>query len=93
MSEQNAAAVLKSGEIPVNSVSTKNVTPVIADTLRAWKTVTSHDKLVPFLDWATPDMLLTVGGATQGLLGNHSTAQQFVNTVQSHYAAFQKTRH
>jgi len=93
MSKQNAAAVLKSGEIPVNSVSTKNVTPVIADTLRAWKTVTSHDKLVPFLDWATPDMLLTVGGATQGLLGNHSTAQQFVNTVQSHYAAFQKTRH
>jgi raffinose/stachyose/melibiose transport system substrate-binding protein len=92
MSKQNAAAVLKSGEIPVNPVSTKNVTPVIADTLRAWKLVTSHDKLVPFLDWATPDMLLTVGGATQGLLGAQSTPKQFVDTVQSHYSAFQKTK-
>lgn len=92
MSKQNAPAVLKSGEIPVNPVSTKHVTPVIADTLRAWKLVTAHNKLVPFLDWATPDMLLTVGGATQGLLGEQSSPKQFVDTVESHYAAFEKSR-
>jgi len=92
MSKQNAPAVLKSGEIPVNPVSTAHVTPVIADTLRAWKEVTGADKLVPFLDWATPDMLLTVGGATQGLLGGQSSPQTFVDTVQSHYGAFEKAR-
>ncbi len=65
---------------------------VYADLLSQWKAVSRSDGLLPYLDYTTPTFYDTLTAALQEMLAGRQSPQDFGRTLQSDYAAFQKTR-
>jgi len=61
---------------------------VYTDMLEAQQLLFENDAYVPYLDWATPTFLDTLGKAAQSLASGRLTPDQFVSTGQSDYAKF-----
>ena len=54
----------------------------------AFGKASSDNGLLPYLDWATPSMADTIGGALQDLLAKKQTPEQVLDTLEKDYADF-----
>ena len=79
----------ETGNMPVNR--TADLAPdsgVNAEVFAAFGEVTTEGHLLPYLDWATPTMGDTIGAGLQDLIGEQTTPEAFLETLQADYGEF-----
>ncbi len=62
------------------------------DIATQYRDVQAADGVVPYLDYTTPTFYDTLTAGMQELLGGQSDPQQFVDALQTDYAAFLKNQ-
>ncbi len=90
LTSPEAMAVIAATEnLPVvDTAALKAPNPLAQEVFTAFGEVTTTNGLLPYLDWATPSMADTIGGALQDLLAKKQTPDQVLNTLQKDYADF-----
>ncbi|MDD9348562.1 extracellular solute-binding protein [Mumia sp.] len=61
------------------------------EVIAAWGTVTEQDSLVPYLDWATPDMSDLMGQQLQKLSDGSVDTSAFLDAIEKNYSEFTDT--
>lgn len=61
--------------------------PLMGDMVAAWDEVLASEQLGHYLDWATPTFYDTISAQLQTLLAGDTTPEQFVEALQTDYAA------
>lgn len=86
--------LVDTGNLPVVLPDSVTATPgtLAGDIQAAWKDVSQHGGLVPYLDYATPTFYDTITGAVQQLTAGQYTPAQFTAALQKDAAAFQAGR-
>jgi len=88
-SDEAMEILAETGNMPVNR--TADLAPesgVNAEVFAAFGDVTTEGHLLPYLDWATPTMGDTIGAGLQDLLGEQTTPEAFLETLQADYGEF-----
>jgi|SRR5690625_467081 len=88
-SDEAMEILADTGNMPVNN--TAELAPdtgVNADVFAAFGQVSTEGHLLPYLDWATPTMGDTIGAALQDLIGQQTTPEEFLETLQDDYGEF-----
>lgn len=80
-------AVAAAGNLPVVEADQQESTGLQAEVFTAWAQAGSEDLLVPYLDYATETFYDTLTAAVQNLLAKQATPQQFLDTLETDYAA------
>ena len=81
----NLPSVIPDGDSPESGT-------LAADITSEYKTISGSDGVVPYLDYSTSTFYDTLSAAMQDLVAEKTTPQQFTETLQTDYAAFQKDR-
>lgn len=88
-SDEAMEILAETGNMPVNR--TGDLAPesgVNAEVFAAFGEVTTEGHLLPYLDWATPTMGDTIGAGLQDLIGEQTTPEAFLETLQADYGEF-----
>jgi ABC-type glycerol-3-phosphate transport system substrate-binding protein len=89
MRDAKAAAIqFDGGFMPVNSSAAITATGVRADIAGQFKTVVEDDGIVPFPDFATPNMIDRLTSGVQGLLSKKTTPEAFLASLQESWAQY-----
>jgi len=87
-SAQAATIQFDTGFMPVNNQTTVNATGVLADIATAFKTVVDANGIVPFPDFASPNMIDRLTAGVQGLLSKQTTPDQFLVSLQESWTQY-----
>jgi raffinose/stachyose/melibiose transport system substrate-binding protein len=87
-SPQAATIQFDTGFMPVNSRTTVGATGVLADIATAFKTVVDANGIVPFPDFAAPNMIDRLTTGVQGLLSNRTSPDQFLVSLQESWTQY-----
>lgn len=88
-SPEAMAVIAETENLPVvDTAAQKAPNPLAAQVFKAFGAVSTENGLLPYLDWATPSMADTIGGALQDLLAKKQTPDQVLDTLQKDYADF-----
>lgn len=89
MASPEAAKVqFDTGFMPVNTSADVAATGVRADIAQAFKAVTSHNGIVPFPDFAAPDMLDRLTSGVQGVISEKASAADYLTSLQQSWTQF-----
>jgi raffinose/stachyose/melibiose transport system substrate-binding protein len=95
LTDANAAKVLtETGNLPAipGAEASAPQSGLTADLFKAWKTITSSDGLVPYLDYSTPTFYDTLSANVQKLTAGKIDAKAFTADNQADMDKFQKGR-
>ena len=81
-SAKAATVQFDSGFMPVDAKAQVNATGVKADIATAFKAVVADNGIVPFPDFASPNMIDRLTTGVQGLLSKQMTPDQFLTSLQ-----------
>ena len=83
MRSPDAAKVqFDTGFMPVDTSTTQSATGVTADVTTGFAKVVADDGIVPFPDFASPNMIDRLTSGVQGLLSTQTTPDQFLASLQ-----------
>jgi raffinose/stachyose/melibiose transport system substrate-binding protein len=84
-SKEGAAVMLKHHDVPAVPLTPGAVDPdsSLASVLGGWSTQSKAGRLVPYLDAATSTMYDTLTAAVQDLMGDRTSPEAFVKTLQA----------
>ena len=89
MSSPEAAKVqVETGFMPVDTQTPVETTGVLADISESFKTVVEDNGIVPFPDFAAPDMIDRLTAGVQGLLSDKTTAPDYLASLQESWTSF-----
>ncbi|KAA1397665.1 ABC transporter substrate-binding protein [Aeromicrobium ginsengisoli] len=89
MSSPEAAKVqVESGFMPVDTETAVETSGVLADISGAFKSVVEDNGIVPFPDFAAPDMIDKLTAGVQGLLSDKTTAPDYLASLQESWNSF-----
>lgn len=91
LTSPNAAKVLaETNNLPALPVPPAAVprSGLPGDVFSAWKKLTEHDGLIPYLDYTTPTAYDVISGAIQRLIAGKDDPKAFVAAVQDDYRKF-----
>ncbi|MGH1565748.1 ABC transporter substrate-binding protein [Mumia sp. DW29H23] len=80
--------IQENGGLPVVDGDAGSATGVGAEVIAAWNGVTEQDSLVPYLDWATPDMSDLLGQELQKLSAGSTDTAAFLDALEKNYTDF-----
>ncbi|MFI5896136.1 ABC transporter substrate-binding protein [Actinoplanes sp. NPDC051513] len=81
-SEKAATIQFDTGFMPVNNTVQPTATGVLADIAGGFKTVVDDNGIVPFPDFASPNMIDRLTAGVQGLLSRKTTPEKFLADLQ-----------
>jgi raffinose/stachyose/melibiose transport system substrate-binding protein len=87
-SAEAATVQFDTGFMPVNNQVEVDATGVRADIAGAFKTVVGDDGIVPFPDFASPDMIDLLTAGVQGLLSAQMTPDEFLASLQGSWTNY-----
>lgn len=92
--ESASQLLVKTGNLPaVVPASDKPAEGTLAaDITNSFVTISKANGITPYLDYATPTFYDTLTAAMQDLVAGKQSPQQFTQTLQDDYAAFNKSR-
>lgn len=83
------AIIAETENLPVvDTAAQKAPNPLAQQVFEAFGKTSTDNGLLPYLDWATPSMADTIGGALQDLLATKQTPEQVLDTLEKDYADF-----
>jgi raffinose/stachyose/melibiose transport system substrate-binding protein len=86
---QHAADLYVSeGGLPAMSYAYSGSSAFTKSVFNAWAQANAKNAIVPYIDFATPNLLTVLTSTIQELLGNKLTPAEFVQQVQQAYAQF-----
>jgi raffinose/stachyose/melibiose transport system substrate-binding protein len=89
MRSADAAKVqVQTGFMPVDSSASVDVTGVKSDIAAAFKKVVDANGIVPFPDFASPDMIDQLTSGVQGLLSDQTTPDQYLSALQKSWSSY-----
>lgn len=80
--------IQENGGLPVIDGDAESATGVGKEVISAWNEVTEEDALVPYLDWATPDMSDLLGQQLQKVSAGSIDTAAFLDTLEKSYTDF-----
>ena len=89
--ERAERVIVASGGLPAMRLSTPP-TPrrsSLHDIFDAWRRVSNHNGLVPYLDYSTPTFYGVVTAGIQNLMSSLDSPRAFLKQLQENYATFQ----
>jgi raffinose/stachyose/melibiose transport system substrate-binding protein len=85
--------IVEAGGLPAMSLGTRVPSGGLLHAIvAAWRTISAHDDLVPYLDYATPTFYATITAGVQNLMSGLDTPQRFLHSLQENYSTFQGLR-
>ncbi|MEJ3743533.1 extracellular solute-binding protein [Actinomycetes bacterium KLBMP 9797] len=87
-SAEAAKVQVDSGFMPVDSTASVATTGVNTEIAADFKTVVADDGIVPFPDFATPNMIDRLTAGVQGLLSKQMTPDQFLASLQESWTQY-----
>lgn len=89
-SEDAMKVLADTGNVPINDTATYagDQKGVVADVMNAFDTVSTEGNILPYLDYATPTFDEAAGDATQGLLDNKLTPDEYLDQLEKAYTEF-----
>jgi raffinose/stachyose/melibiose transport system substrate-binding protein len=87
-SAEAATVQFDTGFMPVNNQVEVEATGVRADIAGAFKVVVGDDGIVPFPDFASPDMIDLLTAGVQGLLSEQMTPDEFLASLQGSWTNY-----
>jgi raffinose/stachyose/melibiose transport system substrate-binding protein len=96
LSPQAQALQLKSGDIPVTTLSAKalaTVPPIAQSAATGWKKLVDGDQLVTFMDWAAPPLLNDIAAGVGELLAGVTSPKSLIGSLQSDYSSWASTHY
>ena len=78
----------EAGGLPAYDTDNQSPTGTQAEMFDAWAQATGDDILTPYLDWATPNSTELVQTQVQDLMGEKTSPDDFLNTLESDYKDF-----
>ncbi len=91
LSPQIQSALLKNGDIPVESPSASalaSASPLLRSAEAAWDSRVKSNNLVPYMDWAYPDFLNQAMAGIAQLQGGQLSASALMSSLQSDYTSY-----
>lgn len=89
MRDAKAATIqFDTGFMPVNNSAPIQATGVRADIAAQFKTVVGDDGIVPFPDFASPNMIDRLTAGVQGLLSKKTTPEAFLTSLQESWTQY-----
>jgi raffinose/stachyose/melibiose transport system substrate-binding protein len=89
------ATWIANGQVPASTsssemgdVSASHYTGTSAQAVTGWLKLLDKGTLAPYMDWATPTFLATIGSATQSLIAGKFTPKAFASALQADYGPF-----
>jgi raffinose/stachyose/melibiose transport system substrate-binding protein len=76
------------GDLPVYDTDKQSPTGTQAEVFDAWSKATGGNLLTPYLDWATPNSTELVQTQVQDLMGEKTSPNDFLDTLESDYKDF-----
>jgi raffinose/stachyose/melibiose transport system substrate-binding protein len=76
------------GDLPVYDTDKQSPTGTQAEVFDAWSKATGNNLLTPYLDWATPNSTELVQTQVQDLMGEKTSPDDFLDTLESDYKDF-----
>ncbi|WP_370614310.1 ABC transporter substrate-binding protein [Mumia sp. Pv 4-285] len=80
--------IQENGGLPVVDGDAATAAGVGKEVVTAWNTVGEEDSLVPYLDWATPDMSDLMGQELQKLSDGSIDTATFLDALETNYSEF-----
>ncbi len=84
------ATWIANGHVPASTfssemanVSTSHYSGTSAEAVAGWLKLLNKGTLAPYMDWATPPFLATIGSATHSLIAGKFTPEAFVSALQA----------
>jgi raffinose/stachyose/melibiose transport system substrate-binding protein len=89
LTNADAARVLvETGNLPAMPTSAQPGTPLRKDMFAAWRTLTEHEGIVPYLDYTTPTFYDDITSAIQRLLAGRLQPDAFTSDLQGDFTSF-----
>jgi raffinose/stachyose/melibiose transport system substrate-binding protein len=89
-------ALLKAGDIPVVAPSTHALAaapPMLRTAEAVWNSRVADNQLVPYMDWAYPDLLNQAMAGIAELQGGQASASSVMASLQSDYKSYWSSKH
>jgi raffinose/stachyose/melibiose transport system substrate-binding protein len=90
---------IANGQVPASTssnemadVAASHYTGTSVQAVTGWLKLLRKGTLAPYMDWATPTFLSTIGSATQSLIAGKFTPKAFVSALQADYGPFEAQR-
>jgi raffinose/stachyose/melibiose transport system substrate-binding protein len=88
-----ARVIVGAGGLPAMSLGTRVPSGgLVHEIVAAWRTISDHDDLVPYLDYATPTFYGAITAGVQNLMSGLDPPQRFLHSLQENYSTFQELR-
>jgi raffinose/stachyose/melibiose transport system substrate-binding protein len=87
-SEEAGTVQFETGFMPVNSNTPIDATGVRADIADGFKVVVGDDGIVPFPDFASPNMIDRLTAGVQGLLSNQLSPTDYLASLQESWTEY-----
>lgn len=87
-SERAAEILAEEGGLPLLPVDVEAASVLQQAIFDDWARLEASDGFVPFLDYAAPPLLQSLGASTQELMAGQLTVDDYIQRIQSDYAGF-----
>jgi raffinose/stachyose/melibiose transport system substrate-binding protein len=88
----NGQAPASTSSNEMTDVAASHYSGTSAEAVSGWLKLLDKGTLAPYMDWATPTFLATIGSATQSLIAGKFTPKSFASALQSDYGPFTSQR-
>jgi raffinose/stachyose/melibiose transport system substrate-binding protein len=93
------AAWIANGQVPASlapgelkEVAKAHLSPASAQATAGWLDLVQKGTVVPYMDWATPTFLTTIGSAAESLVAGKVSPASFMSKLQADYGPFTTQR-
>ena len=93
------AAWIANGQVPASlapgelkEVAKAHLSPASAQATQGWLDLVQKGTVVPYMDWATPTFLTTIGSAAESLVAGKVSPASFMSKLQADYGPFTTQR-
>ncbi|MEA2508599.1 MAG: raffinose/stachyose/melibiose transport system substrate-binding protein [Actinomycetota bacterium] len=86
--------IIAAGGLPAMSFPSRHIPTgsPLHEIFAAWRTISKHNGVVPYLDYATPTFYGTITAGVQNLMSGLESPKRFLDTLQENYTTFQGLR-
>ena len=88
----NGQAPASTSSTEMTDVGASHYSGTSAEAVSGWLKLLDKGTLAPYMDWATPTFLATIGSATQSLIAGKFTPKAFASALQADYGPFTAQR-
>lgn len=88
----NGQAPASTSSNEMADVASSHYSGTSAEAVSGWLKLLDKGTLAPYMDWATPTFLATIGSATQSLIAGKFTPKAFTSALQADYGPFTAQR-